>query len=86
MFVIQHISLKDIYMSYKLYVTYMLYNSKQHTNTFQTLQNIYIHSSINCFWPFIVAYPLFNGTTWTRPCGREPEVHLFSCEASRLQI
>ena len=27
----------------------MLYNFQQHTNTFQTLQNIYIHSRINFF-------------------------------------
>jgi len=64
----------------------MLCNFKRHTNTFHTIQNIYIHSTINCFWPFIVAYPLFNGTTWTRHCGGEPEVRLFSGGTSRLQI
>jgi len=64
----------------------MLYDFKQHTNTFQILQNIYIHSTINCFWPFIYGSPLFNGTTWTRPCGGEPEVHLFYGETSRPEI
>jgi len=65
---------------------YMLCNFKQHTNTFQTIQNIYTHSTINCFCPFIVAYALFNVTTWTRPWGGEQEVHLFSGGTSRLQI
>ena len=32
-----------------LYKRYVLYNFKQHTNTFQTLQNIYLHSTINVF-------------------------------------
>ena len=34
----------------------MLRNFKQHTNTFPSIQNIYTHSWMNCFWPFIVAY------------------------------
>ena len=62
----------------------MLCNFKQHTNTFQTIQNIYTHSSINCFWPFIVAYALFNGTTWQSmavmaskgPSPQFPSLHL----------
>ena len=34
----------------------MFYNFKQHTNTFQTLQNIYIHSTINCFCNLLLRF------------------------------
>ena len=53
----------------------MLRNFKQRTNTFSSVQNIYTHSWMIFFWPFIVAHTLFNGTTWTRSWGGESEVH-----------
>ena len=73
-------------MSYKHYVTYICCVILNNIQILFQASRTYIHIHEWIFFSHLLLRIQFNGTTWTRPWGGEPEVHLFFGGTCRLQI